>query len=96
MQTAALQTKPILVPTTGLAEYISQLAQKYGIRCARTGTDDLADMITLLSDDRVASDKTEDLVVALKRAHIIDGPTMVALLGNYLDEVRNVRSVRGL
>ena len=96
MRTAALQTKLIPIPTAGVAEYISELARKYAIGSARTSSDDLADMITLLSDDEVVSDTTEDIVVALKRARIIDGPTMVALLGNYLDEVRNVRSIRGL
>lgn len=76
------------IPTSGLAEFVADLARKHGVRYARTGVDDLADVITRLADDVVATDRTEDLIVALKRAHVIDGPTMVALLGNYLDERR--------
>jgi hypothetical protein len=38
----------------------------------------------VLADDDVRSDETEDLLVALKRANVINGPTMVDLLGRYL------------
>lgn len=76
------------ISTTGLAEFIADLARTHGVRYVRTGVDDLADVITRLSDDVVVPDETEDLIVALKRASVIDASTMVSLLGNYLDEKR--------
>ena len=54
---------------------------------ARTGE---ASAITRLADDHVETDETEDLLVALRRAHVIDGPTMVDLLGRHLDECRHM------
>ena len=76
------------VPTSALAEFIADLARKHGVRYVRTGVDDLADVITRLSDDVVVPDDTENLIVALRRAHVIDSSTMVSLLGNYLDEIK--------
>lgn len=80
----------VSVPTSGLAEFVAELACKYGVRYVRTGADTLADVITRLADDVVVPDDTEDLIVALKRAQVIDGPTMIVMLGNYLDETRAV------
>lgn len=77
------------VPTSGLAEFVANLARKHGVRYARTGVDDLADVITRLADDVVVPDDTENLIVALKRANVIDSFTMVSLLGNYFDEKRS-------
>lgn len=48
----------------------------------------LAEVITSLSGDEVKPDEIENLVVALRRANVIDGPTMVTLLGRYFDETR--------
>jgi hypothetical protein len=39
----------------------------------------------------VVTDEVEDMIVALKRNHVIDDKTMVVLLGNYLDERNHVR-----
>ncbi len=74
------------IPTTGLSEYISVLAQRSGVRYVPTPTDNLANIITKLSGDEILVDEIEDLLVALKRAKVIDGLTMVHLLGNYLEE----------
>lgn len=76
----------ITIPTTGLKEYVVELARRYGVTYVETPHDELADVITRLSGDEVTTDATEDLIVELKRANVIDGPTMVSLLGNYLDE----------
>jgi hypothetical protein len=85
------QTKEALdIPTVGLREYIADIAKRYGVSYVRTSSDELAEVITRLSGDDVPSDETKDLIVALRRANVIDGPTMVSLLGNYLDENRNV------
>lgn len=74
------------IPTSGLKEFIANLAQQHGVRYAKTSNDALADVVTRLAGDVVIPDETEDLIVALKRADVIDAETMVALLGNYLDE----------
>jgi hypothetical protein len=55
--------------------------------------DDLAEVVTRLSDDEVATDDVEDLVVALRRSGTISGSEMVDLLGQYLNEKYHVRSV---
>jgi hypothetical protein len=66
--------------------YVLALAQQVGVRYERTPEDELADIITRLSDDEVVTDEIEDLIVALKRAGVINGSEMVALLSQYLDE----------
>ncbi len=76
----------IHIPTAGLAKFVADLARKHGVKPAQNSNDALADVITRLSDDVVITDDTEDLIVALKRAGVIDAGTMVTLLGNYLDE----------
>lgn len=78
------------IPSVGVGPFIVNLAREHGVSFVRTGSDALADVITCLADDEVVTDETEDLLVALRRAGVIDGPTMVYLLGNYLDEKRHV------
>lgn len=70
--------------------YVAALARRHGVVYSKTGNDALADVITRLADDDVRTDETEDLLVALNRARVIDGPTMVSLLGRHLDECRYV------
>jgi hypothetical protein len=50
---------------------------------SRDGYSALAEVITRLSDDEAAPDETEKLVIALRRAEVIDDPTMVTQLGRY-------------
>jgi hypothetical protein len=78
------------IPVSGVAAYVADLAKSCGVFYSRTPDDALAEVVTHLSDDDVVTDDTEDLIVALKRAHVIDSNIMVSLLGNYLDEKRNV------
>ncbi len=80
----------LAIPTTGLAQYVRDLALQHNVRYVRTQEDAIADVITRLSDDEVSTDHTEDLIVALKRAQVIDGGAMVALLGRYLDEKHHI------
>tara|TARA_R110000823_G_scaffold307587_1_gene430773 strand:+ start:1683 stop:1982 length:300 start_codon:yes stop_codon:yes gene_type:complete len=72
---------------------IVALAKRRGIRYQRLADDELAEVVTRLSDDDVATDDVEDLVVALKRSGAISGSEMVDLLGQYLNEKYHVRSV---
>lgn len=86
-------TRPIdlpAIPRHGVAEFVARLAEQHGVRYERTADDELAEVVTRLADDVVVTDETEDLVVALKRANVIDALTMVSLLGNYLDERQRV------
>jgi hypothetical protein len=74
------------IPTTGLREFIAALAKRHGVAYVMDGDFALAQVITRLSGDEVVPDETEKLVIALRRAEVIDGPTMVTLLGRYFDE----------
>lgn len=55
--------------------YVAALAQQHGIVYEKTGSDALAEAITRLAGDDVCTDETEDMLVALRRANVIDGPT---------------------
>ena len=74
------------IPTKNVEAFILDLAATHGVRYVKGPYDDLADTITRLSDDEVVIDGTEQLIIALKRAGVITGPEMVALLGAYFDE----------
>jgi hypothetical protein len=77
------------IPMTGLSAYIADLAQRHDIAYVKTGSSALAEVITHLAGDDIKPDETEQLVIALRRANIINGQTMVTLLGRYFDEKRN-------
>jgi hypothetical protein len=77
------------IPMAGLSAYIADLAKRHGVVYVETGSSALAEVITRLSRDDVKPDETEKLVIALRRANVIDGPTTVTLLGRYSDETRN-------
>jgi len=81
------------IPKSGIVDFVIDLARKNGIQYIRSGLDDLADVITRLAGDDIVTDETEDLIVELKRAQIIDDSTMISLLGNYFDERDHVRPV---
>lgn len=83
-----LGLSPDQLPVTGLREFIAALAARHGVRYVYDGNAALAGTITRLSGDEVVPDETEKLVIALGRAGVIDGPTMVTLLGRYFDEMR--------
>lgn len=72
---------------SSVADFVAELAERHGIRYERTQLDDLADTFTRLSGDDVpAFDGTSNLLVALKRARVIDGATMGDLLMRHLHE----------
>ncbi|MCX8517446.1 MAG: hypothetical protein ORN29_05180, partial [Rhodoferax sp.] len=80
-------------PTTGVATFVADLARLHKVTYVRTGNDALADLITSYSDDKIVPDATEDLVVALARAKVIDDSGVLALLSNHINEREHVRSV---
>ena len=81
------------IPTSGLAKYITDLANQYNVTYVRTFYDELAATITKLSDDEVEPDDIENLLITLKREGILSGKDMLSLLVNYLREKFNVRSI---
>ena len=78
------------IPLTGLKTYIAALAERHSVSYVRSGSSALAAAITRLAGDDVKPDKTERLVIALRRAGVIVGKTMVLLLGRYFDEASDV------
>ena len=79
------------IPTTGLRDFIAALAAQHRIVYEFTGSSALAQAITGLAGDDAKPDATECLVIALRRANVIDGATMMMLLGRYFDEKRDGR-----
>ena len=80
-----------LIPTSGLADYITGLARQHGIHYAKTSSDALAEAITRLGDDRVEMDQIALLLLALERAGVIPSEEVVPLHINYLREKLNSR-----
>ncbi len=74
------------IPTTGLAKYITDMAKQHNIAYVKTFADEWADTVTRLSDDGIESDDIEDLLLALKRAEILNAEDMLSLIVNYLRE----------
>jgi len=82
--------QPHINSPQGTAAFVVNLAKKHGISYVRTENDVLADAITHLSDDEVVMDDIENLMVALRRANVINGRTLVSLLGCYIDEKKTI------
>ncbi|ENV16184.1 hypothetical protein [Acinetobacter guillouiae] len=78
------------IPHKGLKSYIAKLARQNHISYINTRSSLLAQTITRLADDDVKPDETEKLVIALRRANVIDGSQMLILLGRYFDETQHV------
>lgn len=77
------------IPLSGLKEFVSSLAAQNAVSHVLTGRQALARVITHLSDDVVEPDETECLIIALRRAGVIDDQQMVIILGRYLDEIHS-------
>lgn len=78
------------IPTSGLEEYIVGLAHRYGVTYLKTPNDELAEVITRLSDDDIEMDDVELLLIALERAGVVANKYVVPLHINYLREKLNV------
>lgn len=82
----------MLIPTTGVADYITGLARQHGVNYERNSNDALAEVITRLADDSVKLDPVALLLLALERAGVIPSEEVVQLHINYLREKLNSRS----
>lgn len=80
------------MPTTGIAQYITKLAQAHGVQYSMTTNDALAGAITRLADDSVELDEIELLLLALERASVIASENIVPLHINYLREKLNTQN----
>lgn len=86
-------TMPTDIPMTGLSAYIADLAKRHDVVYGKAGSSALAQVITRLAGDDVKPDETEKLVIALRRANVINGRIMVTLLGRYFDETRRLGDI---
>ena len=82
------------IPQTGLSTFISSFAERHGVSYVRSGSSALAEVITRLAGDEPKPDDTEKLVIALRRAKVIDGRAMLELLSRYFSETRDVRPLQ--
>lgn len=69
-----------------VADDVAAMAARHGITYTATAADEWAEIVTPLCGDDLSTDDTRDLLVALRRAGIISGAEMVALLGRQLCE----------
>jgi hypothetical protein len=78
------------IPETDIREFIADLAKHHGIEYVETGLNAMAKVFTHLSDKDIEPgrpDETEKLVIAMMQAKVINGRTMVELLGRYFDQL---------
>lgn len=80
-----------MIPTSGIADYITGLARQHGVQYERTADDAMADVITALADDEVKLDNVASLLLALERAGVVPSEEVVPIHINYLREKLDVR-----
>ena len=68
--------------------YVAELAQKHNVTYQNNGIDQFAKKLSELSDKSVEPDDTCDLIVALKRANVIDAREMSHLVVKHLREIK--------
>ncbi len=73
-------------PTSGVGDYVRQLAGFHGVQYVPTAADQWTETVTRLAGDEVRSGPVQDLLVALKRAGKLTKDDMARLLVNYLRE----------
>lgn len=76
------------IPMIWLNAYIAELAKRHGVVYVKTASGALAQTITHLAGDDGNPDETEKLVIAQRRANVINGPT--AVTPSHYTQVRNI------
>lgn len=76
----------ITPPSKGVADFVKELAAKFGVDYVDNSMDQWANDVTPLAGDEVKSDTTIDLLVTLKRAGKISKRDVAALTANHLRE----------
>ena len=74
--------------TTSAAELIRDLARRHGVAYEPVPLDAFAADVSRLSDAEVPGDEIADLVVALKRAGVLDSRQAASLYGDHLAQTR--------
>jgi hypothetical protein len=93
-QNSHVSARLVTIPTTGVAQFVRDLARRHHVSYSHTSMDQWAETVTRLAGDDVRSGPIQDLLVALKRAGRLSADDMAALLVNYLRERKQgVRSV---
>jgi hypothetical protein len=70
-----------------VADYVRELADRHSITYTQTELDRFAETASrLVGDDLAPPDETENLLVALFRAGVIDGPTRTRLLARHINQ----------
>ena len=76
------------VSTATAAETIRALARRHGVAYEPAPVDAFAADVSRLSDAEVPRDEIADLVVALKRAGVLDSRQATSLYGDHLVQTR--------
>jgi ABC-type antimicrobial peptide transport system ATPase subunit len=79
----------LVIPTSGLRQFIIDLAKQHNVKYVTTGDDLIANVVTHISDDDVVMDEVELLLIALERAGVVAGKDVMLLHFNYLRELKN-------
>lgn len=78
------------IPETGIKYFAAAIAKEHRVVYISNPLDDLSITLANLSGDTVYPDETLDLLIALKRSGVIDGPTAILLCHRHLEETFNV------
>lgn len=76
------------IPTREVAEYVKKLSSYHKVDYTFNSLDLWANTVTRLAGDKVEPDRTEDLLVALKRAGKLSKKEFAEIFVNYLREQR--------
>lgn len=79
----------LVIPTSGIRQFIIDLAKQHNVKYVTTGDDLIANVVTRLSDDDVVMDEVELLLIALERAGVVASKDVMLLHFNYLRELKN-------
>nr|WP_153220990.1 hypothetical protein [Pseudomonas sp. SZ57] len=80
------ETGDLIIPATGIRDYVLKLAECYQVTHVKTFADTWAEDVSRLAGDEVKTDAVEQLVIALKKQKKVTGREMVRLLTRYLRE----------
>lgn len=86
----ATHSTPSRVPAMRIAEAVFRLSEATGVSAERLFMDEWADAVTSLAGDDVLVDETEELLVALARAHKISPQQLIRLAVAHRREARGV------
>jgi hypothetical protein len=86
MPTSLLTTPVDELPTKEVEAFIRRLALLHGITAKRTALDDWADKVTELCGDEVRLNEISQLLVNLKRAHVLSSAQMARLVASHFRE----------